>query len=110
MVFSFVGMKKQEIPVTDKEFIEVVLEEDREALADVVVTGYQTIAKERATGAYSIVDEETLRKKPTSNLAQALIGLVPGLTVVSAPVDGQVRFAIRGQGTISQVSIGKCQF
>ena len=39
-VFSFVGMKKQEISVTDKEFIEVVLEEDREALADVVVTGY----------------------------------------------------------------------
>ena len=110
LVFSFVGMKKQEIPVTDKEFIEVVLEEDREALADVVVTGYQTIAKERATGAYSIVDEETLRKKPTSNLAQALIGLVPGLTVVSAPVDGQVRFAIRGQGTISQVSMGNANF
>lgn len=110
LVFSFVGMKKQEIPVTDKEFIEVVLEEDREALADVVVTGYQTIAKERATGAYSIVDEETLKKKPTSNLAQALIGLVPGLTVVSAPVDGQVRFAIRGQGTISQVSMGNANF
>ncbi|OUN65341.1 MULTISPECIES: SusC/RagA family TonB-linked outer membrane protein [unclassified Butyricimonas] len=110
LVFSFVGMKKQEIPVTDKEFIEVVLEEDREALADVVVTGYQTIAKERATGAYSIVDEETLRKKPTSNLAQALVGLVPGLTVVSAPVDGQVRFAIRGQGTISQVSMGNANF
>ena len=109
LVFSFVGMKKQEIPVTDKEFIEVVLEEDREALADVVV-GYQTIAKERATGAYSIVDEETLRKKPTSNLAQALVGLVPGLTVVSAPVDGQVRFAIRGQGTISQVSMGNANF
>ena len=109
-VFSFVGMKKQEISVTDKEFIEVVLEEDREALADVVVTGYQTIAKERATGAYSIVDEETLKKKPTSNLAQALVGLVPGLTVVSAPVDGQVRFAIRGQGTISQVSMGNANF
>ena len=106
LVFSFVGMKKQEIPVSGKEFIKVVLEEDSENLGDVVVTGYQTISKERATGAYSIVDAETLGRKPTSNLAQALVGLVPGLTVVSAPVDGQVRFAIRGQGTISQVSMG----
>ncbi|HAP18429.1 MAG TPA: hypothetical protein DCR38_11815, partial [Butyricimonas virosa] len=106
LVFSFVGMKKQEIPVSGKEFIEVVLEEDNENLDDVVVTGYQTISKERATGAYSIVDAETLGRKPTSNLAQALVGLVPGLSVVSAPVDGQIRFAIRGQGTISQVSMG----
>ena len=106
LVFSFVGMKKQEIPVSGKTFIKVVLEEDSENLDDVVVTGYQTISKERATGAYSIVDAETLGRKPTSNLAQALVGLVPGLTVVSAPVDGQVRFAIRGQGTISQVNMG----
>ena len=106
LVFSFVGMKKQEIPLSGKEFIEVVLEEDNENLDDVVVTGYQTISKERATGAYSIVDAETLGRKPTSNLAQALVGLVSGLSVVSAPVDGQIRFAIRGQGTISQVSMG----
>lgn len=83
--------------MTDKEFIEVVLEEDREALADVVVTGYQTIAKERATGAYSIVDEETLKKKPTSNLAQALVGLVPGLTVVSAPWMGRCGLLFGGR-------------
>lgn len=71
-----------------------------------VITGYQTISKERATGAYSIVSARDLEQKPTSNLAQALNGLVPGLSVVSAPVDGQIRFAIRGQGTISQVSMG----
>lgn len=110
LVFSFVGMKKQEIAVEKKEFIRVTMEEDSENLDDVVVTGYQTISKERATGAYSIVDAETLGRKPTSNLAQALVGLVPGLTVVSAPVDGQVRFAIRGQGTISQVSMGDANF
>ncbi len=45
LVFSFVGMKKQEIPVSGKEFIEVVLEEDNENLDDVVVTGYQTISR-----------------------------------------------------------------
>lgn len=56
------------------------------------------------------MDAETLRQKPTSNLAQALVGLVPGLTVVSAPVDGQVRFAIRGQGTLSQIGMGGANY
>ncbi|MFR4036893.1 MAG: hypothetical protein ACLTZT_03235 [Butyricimonas faecalis] len=52
--------------MSGKTFIKVVLEEDSENLDDVVVTGYQTISKERATGAYSIVDAETLGRKPTS--------------------------------------------
>lgn len=55
LVFSFVGMKKQEIPVEKKNFIRVTMEEDNEYLDDVVVTGYQTISRERSTGAYSIV-------------------------------------------------------
>lgn len=110
LVFSFVGMKKQEIPVEKKNFIRVTMEEDNEYLDDVVVTGYQTISRERSTGAYSIVDARTLKRKPVSNLSQALVGLVPGLTVVSAPVDGQIRFAIRGQGTISQVNMGGANF
>ena len=101
LVFSFVGMKKQEIPVSGKEFIEVVLEEDREALADVVVTGYQTIAKERATGAYSIVDEETLKKKPTSNLAQALVGLVPVTGPVTVPTSSTIEVIAGATGAVA---------
>lgn len=107
---SFLGYKKVEVTIGKRTEINVKLEPDAQVIEDVVVTGYQTISKERATGAYSIVGAKELEKKPTSNLAQALIGLVPGLTVVSAPVDGQVRFAIRGQGTLSQVGMGGADF
>ena len=106
LIFSFMGMKTQEVVYTGQKEINITMYEQITEMNEVVVTGYQTIAKERATGAYSVVGAETLERKPTSNLAQALVGLVPGLTVVSAPVDGQVRFAIRGQGTMSQVSMG----
>lgn len=110
LVFSFVGMKKQEVTYTGQNEINVTLLEDVKEMDEVVVTGYQTISKERATGAYAIVDAQALEQKPSSNLAQALNGLVSGLTVASAPVNGQMRFAIRGQGTLSKVSMGGGDF
>lgn len=100
LVFSFVGMKTQEIAYTGQSELNVVMVAEASELEDVVVTGYQTIAKERSTGAYSSVNAKTLEQKPTSNLAKALTGLIPGLAVMDAPVDGTTRFVIRGIGTL----------
>ena len=105
LVFSFVGMETQELKAVSGSPMLVVMAENVKEISEVVVTGYQTIAKERATGAYSIVDEKALEQKPVSNLSQALTGLVPGLVVESAPVDGKVRFSIRGRGTLQQVQL-----
>lgn len=100
LVFSFVGMKTQELPVTADRPMHVVMVADSEQMEEVVVTGYQTISKERATGAYAIIDTKVLEQKPTDNLSEALNGLVPGLAVQSSSVDGDLRFIIRGQGTL----------
>ena len=100
LVFSFVGMKTKEITAEGVKPLNVVLEEDSEILEDVVVTGYQTISKERATGAYSIINAKDLEQKPTVNISSALNGLVPGLAVSSSPVEGTARFIIRGKGTL----------
>ena len=100
LVFSFVGMKTQELPVTADRPMHVVMVADSEQMEEVVVTGYQTISKERATGAYAIIDTKVLEQKPTANLSEALNGLVPGLAVQSSSVDGDMRFIIRGQGTL----------
>ena len=100
LVFSFVGMKTQELPVTADRPMHVVMVADSEQMEEVVVTGYQTISKERATGAYAIIDTKVLEQKPTDNLSEALNGLVPGLAVQSSSVDGDLRFIIRGKGTL----------
>ena len=100
LVFSFVGMKTQELPVTADRPMRVVMVADSEQMEEVVVTGYQTISKERATGAYAIIDTKVLEQKPTANLSEALNGLVPGLAVQSSSVDGDLRFIIRGKGTL----------
>lgn len=97
---SFLGYKKTEIHIGNRTEIDVQLEPDAQIMEDVIVTGYQTISSERATGAYSIIRSEKLEQKPTANIATSLNGLVPGLAVQSSPVDGQMRFLIRGQGTL----------
>ena len=68
-------------------------------LDEVVVTGYQTISKERATGAYSIVSSKDLEKRHATNLSQALDGLVAGLQGNNDGRGGK-RFTIRGTGTL----------
>lgn len=50
LVFSFIGMKSQEMKIGQATTLNVVLEPENKALEEVVVTGYQTISKERATG------------------------------------------------------------
>ncbi len=98
---SFVGMKNETVKIgKGKTSVKVILYENKTQMAEVIVTGYQTISKERATGAYSIIKSDELAQKPTSNIASALNGLVPGLAVQSSPVEGTTRFVIRGKGTL----------
>ena len=100
LVFSMMGMKSHEEVVGDRTVINVTLQEDVKQIDEVVVTGYQTISKERATGAYAIVDTKVLEQKPTANLSEALNGLVPGLVTQSSSVGEDARFIIRGKGTL----------
>ncbi|WP_321281029.1 SusC/RagA family TonB-linked outer membrane protein [Marinifilum fragile] len=78
LVFSFIGMVSQEIAFTGQEVVNVTLFADTEQMAEVVVTGYQTIAKERATGSYDKVDKVQINK-PSSSVADRLVGTVVGL-------------------------------
>ena len=71
--FSFVGMKTQMIPMSKlTKATTIVMEEDTNVLDDVIVTGYQTISKERATGAFGTVRSEQLEAKLNSNLKNVM--------------------------------------
>ena len=106
--FTAIGMEDFTATVGKSDVINAVLPLDIIALDDVVVTGYQTISKERATGSYSTVNAEIISQKPTANIASVLNGMVPGLAVASSSVeDGTNRFIIRGQGTLQDSQIDK---
>ena len=96
--FSFVGMKNKEARVGQQNNLQITLEADTKALEEVVVTGYQTISKERATGSFDIISKEQL-EKPTDNLMSRLVGSAAGLQL-QVDAKGQTSFEIRGQTSL----------
>ncbi|NML22236.1 SusC/RagA family TonB-linked outer membrane protein [Pseudoflavitalea sp. G-6-1-2] len=79
----------------------VVMTEKSNTLTDVVVTGYQTISKERSAGAYVKPNMDIIKDRSGSmNVLQRLDGLVPGLAVNNAPSASQNPLLIRGLSTI----------
>ena len=100
LLISFVGYKSIEVEAKEKMGI-IRMKPTTSQLAEVSVisTGFQTISKERATGSYGVISKEQL-EKPTTNIAQRLIGQVSGLQAKSMDVNGNPVFEIRGQSSL----------
>src|SRR5207237_10005072 len=95
------GSKTQEITVGNRSSIEVKLEDEANALSEVVVTGYSTENRRDVTGAVSTVKPAQLQIVPSANVEQQLQGRVAGVTVITNGQPGtssQVR--IRGFGSL----------
>lgn len=103
LVFSFVGMISQEIVYSGQVIQNVSLTEDAEMMSEVVVTGYQTISRERATGSVSIVSSDELESKSTSILDK-LEGKLPGLQLnITDDFYGNLpSITVRGVATVSR--------
>jgi len=96
--FSFLGFQTQNFTVTNQTTLNVVLKEDVGELNEVVITGFQKISKERATGSYDIIDKSEL-DKPATSISERLVGMVAGLQS-TVNTDGTVDFEIRGQSSL----------
>ncbi|WP_245859760.1 TonB-dependent receptor plug domain-containing protein [Spirosoma aerolatum] len=102
LVFSYIGYKKQEITVGNQSVVNVSLESDAGALEEVVVVGYGTQKRSSLTGAVSTVTPKELTALPVPNVASALQGRVPGVSVVNNGGPGSSPIVqIRGIGSIS---------
>ena len=98
LVFSYVGKKDMERVANAGRPLKLTLEDAVNELGDVVITGYQTISKERATGSYNIIKKDAL-EKPTTNIASRLIGAAAGVQATT-DASGNPRFEIRGLSSL----------
>ncbi len=80
LVFSYLGYITQSYIVGGKRRLNIEMQSSTTDLDEVVVTGYQTISRERATGSFSKVTSATLDKQRLSNLSTLLEGQVAGFT------------------------------
>lgn len=102
--FSFVGMKGQEVAVTDKTSINVTMVEDAIGIEEVVAVGYGTQKKVNLTGANSFVSASTLTTRTAPNVQNLLQGKVSGLQITQSggqPGSDGAQLRIRGMGTFS---------
>lgn len=99
LLYSYVGMKPTRVTVKNNKPINASLSQNTEDLGEVVVTGYQTISKERATGSFDIVKSDIISNRSVSNLSNALEGVVAGVQGKTKE-DGSVDFLIRGAGSL----------
>lgn len=98
LVFSFVGMRSQEVAVAGRKVINVTLQSDMSELDEIVVVGYGTQKVENLTGSVSSVKADVLESRSVKNVGEALKGIVPGLNISksSGSPDANPSFNIRG--------------
>ncbi|HZL09149.1 MAG TPA: carboxypeptidase-like regulatory domain-containing protein [Prolixibacteraceae bacterium] len=103
LVYSFVGMRSQEVSVQGKQIINVVLEEDKLALDEVIVVGYGTARRQDFTGSVSSVNMENspVALMPNMNALESLKGNVSGLNIgATNSAGGEPSMIIRGQNSV----------
>lgn len=99
LVVQSLGYETLEIPVGKRSRFDIILEDAVHLLDDVVVTGYQTLSKERATGSFDIIDKAQIQK-PAGNIATRLIGSAAGL-IGTQDAYGNPIFEIRGRSSLT---------
>ena len=102
LLITAVGYQDQTLVLGSSSIVNSSLKLRPGSLAQVTVngsTGYQSISKERATGAYDVVGQDIISKRPVSNISTALQGTVAGLQA-RENLDGSVNFLIRGTSSL----------
>ena len=102
LVFSYVGMKRQEVPVTSGS-MNVVMEQVSNELNELVVIGYGTVRKSDLTGSVSSVNSAAITEKGVTNVVSAIQGSVAGVQIQqsSSRAGAAYDIIIRGQNSVS---------
>ena len=95
LIFSYIGMREQEIAVNGRSTINVKMEE-------VVVVGYGSAKKRDLTGSIVTVKADEIASKPSTNPLASIQGKVAGVQVVNTGRAGQdPEIRVRGTNSIN---------
>lgn len=103
LIISYLGFKTQRVPIGSRNFLEIALTPEANALKDVVINaGYYNTTERERTGSISKVTAKEIENQPLVSPLEALQGRVAGVSIVqktgvpgAAPV-----IRIRGQNSL----------
>lgn len=103
LMFSYIGYKDLEVPVTGETLVDVAMQLNNETLEEATVVGYGTQKKISLIGSQQSIASEEL-KIPVSNLTQSIAGRVAGVVSVQRtgePGNDDATIYIRGISTLT---------
>lgn len=102
---SYIGYLTQEVNTAGRTTVNITLQEDTQALEEIVVVGYGTQRKVNLTGSVASIDMADIAEtRPVTSLSSSLHGLAAGLHVAQGnarPGNDGATLRIRGQGTLN---------
>jgi TonB-dependent starch-binding outer membrane protein SusC len=103
LVFSFMGMKTQEVAVGDQLTINLTMMEDAIGLEEVIAIGYGTAKKRDVSSSIASVKSDVYLDRPVSNFAQGIKGNVAGVVISNnnAAPGGGSNIVIRGISSVN---------
>ena len=106
LIFSSVDKEANEVSIDNKETINANLKSTNASLSEVVVVGYQSIAKRNVTGSVSKIPGSDIENKPIFSFDQALTGKAAGVQIntSSGLIGDNVIIRVRGAASISSGS------
>lgn len=96
LVFSFIGMRMEELPIQGRSNLNVTLLEDSQALSEVVVTGYGRQSEKKALGGQTF----TLRGTSSMDTAPLMTSFVENQTTVEIQVAEPYSIKTNGERTL----------
>lgn len=103
LVFSFLSMKTTERAVGNATKVDVAMEDNLEALEEVVIEAYRTSTKETSNIASTTITAKTVEGRPNASFAQTLQGQVAGLNITTGngQPGGDSTINLRGVSSLS---------
>ncbi len=102
LVFSYVGFSTQEVAVNSQSTINVTLQEDAEALEEVIVIGYGSTTVKDATGSVTSVTSDDFNGGVISSPEQLIQGKSAGVNIqqTSGEPGAGININIRGANSV----------
>lgn len=103
LLFSFIGLRPQEISVKNRSVIDVIMEPEVTSLTEYVITSYGDQTRREVTGSIASIKGEIFEDLPVQSFDRAMQGRVAGVQVTSnsGQPGGTLNVQIRGVGSIN---------
>ena len=102
LIFSYIGMKEQEVALNGRSTVNLMMEEDSQLIEEVVVVVNGSAKKRDLTGSIVTVKAAEIASKPSTNPLASIQGKVAGVQVINTGRAGQdPEIRVRGTNSIN---------